>query len=276
MLKIISWNMAHRAASWEFLLDTGADIALLQEAGEPPPEIESKINVDDQPWVTTGKNTQRNWRTAVVNLSGKAEVEWFVPESLENACPPEFGVSRLGTIAAAKVSTPGIEPFIVVSMYALWEKVHPVTGNTWIYADASVHRLISDFSALIGRKLKHRLLFAGDLNVLNRYGEHGDKYWGSRYSTVFDRMKALGMEFIGPQSPNGRKASPRPEELPHSSEDVPTFFMNRQNPITATRQLDFVFASSGFSKRISVKALNDPGQWGPSDHCMVEIQMSGN
>ena len=32
MLKLITWNIARRDAPWRFLLDTDADIALLQEA----------------------------------------------------------------------------------------------------------------------------------------------------------------------------------------------------------------------------------------------------
>jgi hypothetical protein len=43
-------------------------------------------------------------------------------------------------------------------------------------------------------------------------------------------------------------------------------------PETATRQLDFVFASQDLADRITVTALNEPERWGPSDHCRLEIQ----
>ena len=36
-MKIISWNIAHRSQCWKRLLETDADVALLQEAAEPPP-----------------------------------------------------------------------------------------------------------------------------------------------------------------------------------------------------------------------------------------------
>ena len=36
MVKLITWNIARREDAWRFLLDTDADIALLQEAAEPP------------------------------------------------------------------------------------------------------------------------------------------------------------------------------------------------------------------------------------------------
>jgi hypothetical protein len=39
MLKIISWNIARRELAWRSLLDSGADVALLQEATEPPSDV---------------------------------------------------------------------------------------------------------------------------------------------------------------------------------------------------------------------------------------------
>ena len=48
---------------------------------------------------------------------------------------------------------------------------------------------------------------------------------------------------------------------------------SHQTPATATRQRDFVFASQGLSERLRVSARNAPGQWGPSDHCQVDIEV---
>jgi hypothetical protein len=36
MVKMIAWNIAQRPDAWRLLLDSDADIALLQEAREPP------------------------------------------------------------------------------------------------------------------------------------------------------------------------------------------------------------------------------------------------
>lgn len=109
--------------------------------------------------------------------------------------------SRPGTIAAAKVRILETgEEIIVVSLYSTW--AIPVNlgteGQGWLYADASAHRLISDLSALIRNQSKHKIIAAGDLNVLYGYGEGGNLYWKRRYDTVFDRMSALGLRFIGP------------------------------------------------------------------------------
>lgn len=54
---------------------------------------------------------------------------------------------------------------------------------------------------------------------------------------------------------------------------MPTFHHSRQKPETATRQLDFVFASKALSDRVKVRALNTPAEWGPSDHCRLVIDV---
>ena len=162
---------------------------------------------------------------------------------------------------------------MLISMYGLWERPRELTKSSWIYADASVHRLISDLSIFIGSQSGHQILVDGDLNILHGYGENGSQYWESRYETVFSRMEALGMKLVGPQVPFGRAADPWPAELPLSSKNVPTFYANRQNPKTATQQLDFVFASEVMADRVRVTAVNRPDEWGQSDHCKIMIEI---
>lgn len=232
------------------------------------------MEVDPAPWRTTGAGTRRPWKAAIVKLSNRAHVKWIESKSLSEAAFGELAVSREGSLAAA-IITPSVgQPFIVVSMYAAWDRLHKMTKGSWIYADASVHRLISDLSVLIGTQTGHRILVAGDLNILYGYGEPPSSYWARRYATVFARMEALGLEFVGPQYPNGRRADPWPDELPPESANLPTYHTNRQTPETATRQLDFVFASAGLAKQLRVRALNEPDQWGPSDHCRIEIEVA--
>ena len=254
----------------------GADVALLQEAAAPPPEVADRIEVDPAPWYTAGGDCdpQRAWRAAVVRLSNRVQLDWIEAKSIDNAGSRELAVSRLGTLAAARVTTPGSDPFVCVSMYSLWTRPHASTDTSWIVSDASAHRIVSDLSALIGRQHGHRIVAAGDLNILHGHGEHGSAYWSNRYETVFTRMQALGLPFIGPQAPNGRQADPWPDELPRNSKNVPTYHTNRQTPKTATRQLDFVFASVGFADSLTVRALNRREQWGPSDHCCLEIEIA--
>ena len=79
---------------------------------------------------------------------------------------------------------------------------------------------------------------------------------------------------VGPQTPNGRQAQPWPDELPCGSVNVPTYHTRRNAPATATRQLDFVFASESIADHVSARALNEIDEWGPSDHCQIEIVVS--
>lgn len=271
MMRIISWNIAQRAEAWRRLLDTEADIALLQEAKEPPADVAAKVGIDPAPW-QTGRS--QLWRAAVVKLSDRVQVEWIDATTLADACGGELGVSRPGTLAAATVTPSLGEPFIAVSVYAAWENPHSMTKGDFIYADASVHRLISDLSVFANKSQRQNILVAGDLNILYGHGEHGDAYWAGRYETVFSRMAALGFKFVGPQAPNGRQAEPWPDELPRTSHNVPTYYRPGQSRETCTRQLDFVFASGPLAERLHVRAVNEPDQWGPSDHCRVEIQVA--
>jgi len=273
MVNIISWNIAQRKEPWRTLVDTDADIALLQEASEPPDDIAEMIEVNPAPWKTVGAGKNRPWRTAIVKLSDRVEVQWHEAKPLSEAHTGELGASRLGTLTAATITPQSGDPFVVASMYAMWERPHSDTGSSRIYADASAHRLISDLSAFVGSQSKHRIIAAGDLNILNGYGERGSPYWGARYETIFSRMTAIGLPFVGPQAPAGRRADPWPDELPKTSNDVPTFHTNKMTPSTATRQLDFVFASNSLAEGVKVRALNEPDEWGPSDHCRVEIEV---
>ena len=221
----------------------------------------------------------------VVRLSDKVDVEWFKqvgptgwPEPEQN----EIAVSGIGTIAAARV-TPrdGLtEPFIVVSMYGRWIGSHPGVkkgpGFEYGIADGSVHRIISDISAFIGHENPetHRILAAGDLNIAYGHG-FGVPYWEARHRTVFERMEAIGLEFMGPQLPNGRQAETLATGEPADSRNVVTYYLPGKNPETASNnQLDFVFASRGFHESIKVRALNSIEDWGPSDHCRLEIEVS--
>jgi hypothetical protein len=269
---MVSWNMAHRRAAWAHLSSCDADVALLQEAGRPDPQWVPSVATDATGrWETTGLGGSLPWRTAVASLSDQMELRPRSTFALETAASVnDWVVSRAGSIAAADVVIDGHVAFTAVSVYAAWETAaNPRRG----YADATAHRILSDLSPLLGgRRPPPRLIVAGDWNLLRGYGEFGDLYWKARYDSVFNRAEALGLQFVGPEHPNGRQADPWPDELPRDSLCVPTFHHAGQKPATATRQLDFVFASPSIADRIKVRALNTPEEWGPSDHCQLLIE----
>ncbi len=269
---MVSWNMNGLTAGWdELAADETIDVALLQEARQPPPSSPFTVVSAAADW-TTGGAPRRSFCAAVAARAGdgRPTVSPIPTHPVGDLEGDGLAVSVPGTIALAHVLHDDSEPLVVASVYSAWES--PLSGrDDWIYADASAHRLISDLSALVDSKHSHRLIVAGDWNILYGHGEHGDTYWARRYRTVFDRMEAIGLTFCGPQHPDGLQADPWPAELPGDSGNVPTYRRNRTDPSTGTRQLDFVFASSALAPMISVRAGNGEDEWGPSDHCRLHI-----
>ncbi len=292
MIKVVSWNIAKKHEPWRELVKMDADVALLQEAGDPPWDLRDVI--EGGPWESYDSHVlytneyRRHWPNLfdrwcrVVKLSDRVKVEWlkqFPPV----AGPPEgtIPVSGIGTIAAAKIRSvdDNIKPFVVISMYGRWMGSHPPEGKkTWLQMpDTSVHRIISDLSLFVGDEnpVTHRVLAAGDINL--DYGWRDDEvtWTGKRAKVVWDRFDALGFEYLGPQFPNGRMATPTPAHLPEDTKNVPTFCSTSMSPLTAQLQLDHAFASRGFHESVKARALNRVCQWGSSDHCRLVMQVSG-
>ena len=277
MIKVVCWNIGRTRKPLEELLEMDADVALLQEVHPGGYEwlkaAKDGVAVSQQnPWEPWLYEHYDRW-PLVVKLSDRVKVEWFkqtFPTGWVET--DEIAVSGIGTIAAAKViPKDGIESFIVVSMYARWFTLHPTVGSRYIYSDAAAHHIISDMAAFIGPT--HRVLAAGDLN--NIYGATEDNHlvWYERDRTVFDRMVALGLEFMGPQSPDGRQPHSTPQGLPECTGNVATFYTSGNSPATAENQLDYVFASRGFHESVRTSAMNGVDEWGSSDHCRIVIEV---
>lgn len=251
-MRLICWNIGHRKAAWRLLPDLGVDVVLLQEGYKPPKDVADRIEVDPAPYFK--KDQQRpdsrgiaRSRCAIVRVSDKVKVEYL----------NDVKSSHPGCLSAAIV-TP-LEgkfrkwPIHVVSFCPTYEAHDPKSGvKSRDLVDTSIHRIISDISLLIGRKDSFRMIAAGDTTVM--YGRGSNAYWKARNKTVFDRMSAIGLPMIGPQGP--------------------TYYYPGQTPATATRQLDYVFASRSMKDSISTRALNKPEEWGPSDHCRIMIEVS--
>ena len=91
--------------------------------------------------------------------------------------------------------------------------------------------------------------------------------------STWDSMKAIGLELMGPQSPNGRQPAFFPFWVPTNSENVVTYYDPGGSPKTGFRQLDYVFASCGFHERVKTRAMNSVEEWGTSDHCRIMIEV---
>ena len=276
MITLVSWNIAMRLQGVEELLAMDADVALLQEVG--PGVLDRLRNAGgnvavspQDPWEPWPRDHFDRW-PMVVQLSDRVEVEWFrqVLPSTPSEGDDEIAVSNVGIIAARVIPRTGGEPFIVVSMYARWFRPHPLTGKTHnIHSDRTAHLIMSDLAAFIWDTdlSGHRILAAGDLN--NIYGaiRGNPLVWYERDRGVFERMDALGLEFMGPQHPNGRRAESTLQGLPEDTRNVPTFHTGNQ--------LDYVFASRWFHHGVRARALNGVEEWGASDHCRILIEVVG-
>ena len=269
----------------------GADIALLQEVARVPGDVVDRVDVGPvveqgawDPRESDKDYSGRHW-PKVAKLSNRVKVEWFKPIiPIAPMSEDTIRISDIQTIAAARVTpTAGEPPFIVVSMYAAWRRPHPITEQNDWYVDASAHRILSDLSTFVGNpdREPHPILAGGDLNI-----DYGADYgWRERSDlrlsyarcrTVWDRMEALGFEYMGPWYPNGRRADPVPAHAPSDTKNVPTFYSDNtkgSSPADAYNQLDHVFASRGFHEVIRTRALNGIDEWGPSDHCRLLIEV---
>ena len=155
--------------------------------------------------------------------------------------PGDIGVSSIETVAAANEVPENRSPdesFIVVSMYARWMMPHPITGSPWSVgaSDVSAHRIISDLSAFIGHvdTSKHRILAAGDRNMI--YGANAVSLsLVERERTIWARMEALGLEFIGPQLPNGLSANSPQPGVSDDTKNLPNYRTTRLSPADADR-----------------------------------------
>ena len=262
-LNLVSWNTGKRKGAIDVLGNTDFDIALLQEVSSPVDSWERKL-------YDRGAD--------VLPLSDRVDLHKFhnVPQGCVSNMD-EISVSAPGIISAARVESDFGKPFIVVSVYARWERPHPQTKTNWGvgYPDAMAHRAISDLSTFIGSidPYTHRILVAGDFNLIHGALDSNALALPARDRSVFERLHALGFEFVGPKYPDGRSASPAPQGLPKDTLNVPTFHTSRQKPATAANQLDYVFASRGFHETVKTRALNDPQEWGISDHCQIAIDI---
>ncbi len=278
MTRVVCWNINAQLKPWQELFRMNADVALLQEVKAIPRELPEDVaippNSSGEPWEA---DLYDRW-PLVVKLSNRVEVEWFrrvLPISETGA--NEMAVSGIGTIAAARVLPEEGEALVAISMYARWIRPHVSTRSSWKvgYADGSAHRIISDLSAFIGHTdlTRHRILAAGDLNTMFGVTEENPLADPLRDQTIFDRMIALGLEFMGPEYPNGRQAETPIKGMPKDSGSVPTYRKVGESPKTANTQLDYVFASRGFHKTIRTRALNGVDEWGSSDHCRLLIEV---
>ena len=264
-MNILCWNMAHRRKSWDALAGMpDIDIALLQEASRVPDQYRGLFKVDERLWAADW-GSPRGYPSVVACRPERVDARFIRTRSIPCAASCDFFTSEWGTLGAAVVGPVGAgEEITLVSMAPAYNLYTRESGSPSRYETIdSVHRLISDLSRLVGRR--SRVIAAGDWTINNGWSSHPTPVWNERealhFQTAFDRMKALGFRHLMPQ---GRK-NDRGEAI--------TFVPIGSSPGEASAQLDYVFATENIADRVSVRALNRPKEWGPSDHCRIIIEV---
>ncbi len=271
--RMLCWNLGAGGpgpkANWNHVAATavdGCDAALLQEAPEPSEDGIRTVPSRGGSWGLGRSRAQ----TAIAQLSERVTLDEVVCVRLGDEEPGQLGVSRPGTLAVATLTmNSSHEQFTVASVYTQWEVA--ASGGTDYYADASMHRILSDLTPLLVGRDKP-IFIAGDFNSVlgaNSY-EWGERK-AARNASVFERMAGLGLRLAGPRAPSQRPAGPVPDELPADTKNVVTFGARPENRF---RQLDYCYVTEELAHRVTVDAHNADDDWGPSDHCKITIAIT--
>ena len=264
-MKIVCWNMAHSRRSWDALVEmSDVDIALLQEASRVPDDLGHRVDVDHGLWPERHK-AGLGYPSVVARLLRNVNVRFIETGPMGDHFSRDFYTSEWGTLGAAIVERiDRDESLIVISMAPAYNAFTHESGSpSRRECIGSVHRLISDLARLVGRR--SRVIAAGDWAIHPGWSTHETPIWKERealhFQTAFDRMKALGLREI---IPKGRRSD---------RGDVVTFRSMVETPAQACVQADYVFATENIANRVTVRALNQPDEWGPSDHCRLVIDL---
>ncbi len=267
-MKIVCWNMEAKRRSWETLVNMAdVDVALLQEASRVPDDLRHRVDVDHRLWddrrLWPGSHTAAP--SVVARVSDRVLASFIATGPMGGPFSRDFYTSEWGTLGAAIVSPINEDESLIVISMAPYSNAftHESGSPSRREPIGSVHRLISDLSRLVGRR--SRVIAAGDWVIYPGWSAHPTAIWNKRealhFQTAFDRMQALGFRHIVPE---GRRSERK---------DVVTFRCIGETPAQAWAQADYVFATENIADRVTVRALNEPDEWGPSDHCRLVIDL---
>jgi len=173
-IKIATWNMAywsHRkyeSEAWDYLINgTDCDVFLTQES---VPNLEL-LDRNSLVWNEIGGT--RPWGTGI--YSPKYKIREF-----------PLNTSFVGSVAAAEIEVTSETKIIVISLYALMEKIANVA-----YSIPNLHRIFSDLTEVLeGSQTKHRVVLGGDFNASLQIDETQP---GNSHRVLFDRLREFGL-----------------------------------------------------------------------------------
>ena len=238
---------------------------LLQEARRPEGEWSVSMQVeppvdDTEAWTLPVPVAERRYCSAVAGFDPRIRLRERRPVPLARAPYGAFAATHPGQFAVVDVELPDGSRITVVSLYGIWERMAD-SGD--LYADATLHRAISDLAVVFQERGADRILVGGDLNVWHGYRGEG---WPQRCNGVFERFAAYGLELIGPFRPDGMT---RLDRCPCNGEDCRhvNTFRYQKKASNLPHQNDFLLATAALRSRLTAcYAVEDEAVWEHSDH----------
>lgn len=257
-LTVVSWNVNRRKGTWDTIQGLGDDVVLLQEASKTGLEAASGYRVIPPPtddWKIAGGGGAAATAIAVLNPDlvfepiPLAALGQGGGEILESSHPGQFTAIRVPF---------GTGSLVLVSLYAIWKGP---------FADATLHRAISDLTPLLGKGTE--MLVMGDMNVFRGYTLGDGDSTLKRYNAVFDRFESLELHLLGPFGAEPLAGCPCSDGS--DCRHVRTYrHLNKVD--SPALQLDFAFGTPGLGRSMaSCQVLDHDIWWAMSDHAPIRI-----
>ena len=259
---VLTWNMAMGygpGCSWDRLEDLvgryGVDVALLSEVKTGV--LRNASGALYEAWGTRGRDRKpRAWSTAIVSRHPLVEIRDARAMSYDGRRPNvRFENSRPGSWTAGVIDMPGAVRITCLSIYGLMDEL----------SDSSVHRALSDMSALFSDpRYKRHLVMGGDLNITTQYPR------GRRLDAcmaVLARIRAYGLTDL-----LADKWEALEEECGCTFGDDCRHTRTRIDPDDPGRplQVDYVFASEDMTFKPYVCSTLPREDWAEcSDHAPI-------
>jgi hypothetical protein len=253
-LRVVCWNMAHRATAWAALKSLEPDISLLTEAVVPG----GSRGVWSRAGTYGRDGAERLWTAAVMSDWPLSRVTDAQPRYRGKTRDVPFECSRPGSWEAARIETPMGSALTAVALYGLMDEL----------SDASVHRSLSELSPVLDDpRYKKLVLVGGDLNTGTQWSKT-EQRWNARDRSVLDRIAALGLvDCLRAKRAPGRLEGCRcleGDDCAHVRTRT-----DRQNP-SIPYQTDYLFASAGLASRLTYcEALASDERFAMSDHAPI-------
>lgn len=264
---IMSWNMNGNPDAWgralELAESAGVQVALVQEAKPPTSPSIRTVPDTSEPWsIDAHRDVQRGFRTAVAVLDPDIRFASKVPVPFAEHRRGDFTASHPGQFAVIDVLDAENQiAFTAISLYGIWDQ-----DERFLFAEGTLHRALSDLTVLFQDRNRTRIVLTGDFNIYRQWANSSiGGNWSPRYDTVFSRLEAYGLRFVGPTSA---------EPLPNcpcgggaQCQHVRTFAYQRK-ATNRPYQLDYVFATDSVQV-LDCGVISDETDWTFSDHLPV-------